>query len=459
MAEPPIREDLRQSDKGPQARRTPEDEPSTNDSSGAKSTSAAHDEGTSKDGKDSKDGKGDKDDSKNKDGDQAKPSPLKKTWVRVVIAIVVIALLIAGGIWFYTYWTHGRFVQSTNNAYLQADQVTVSAKVSGTVMQVFVVDNQQLRAGDPLVQLDDRTNRTKVAQALAQAAQARATITQYGAQIDEQRATIAQAQSAVDGAEAQRRYNQGEVDRFTPLVVTGAEPAVQLSQRVSNRDQAVSTLRQNQASALQARRRVATLSAQIGTARAQIVQAEAEAQQAQIDVDSALIRASVDGRVGDRQVRVGQEAQVGTRLLTLVPVQAIYLVGNFKETQIGLMRVGQPATVTVDALDGDPMSGTVDSFSPATGASFALIPPNNATGNFTKIVQRVPVRIRVNVGEEARKVLVPGLSVEVSVDTSGNKEDAKRRNDESDRDKPGREQQRENSVTQDRTQPASGAGQ
>jgi membrane fusion protein, multidrug efflux system len=459
VAEALAHEELRRSDRGPQARGNPENEPPAKDSSSAQPTSAAQDDGKNKDDKGGKDDEGSKDSSKKKDGEQAKPSPRKKTWVRVVIIIVVIAMLIAGGIWFYTYWTHGRFVQSTNNAYLQADQVTVSAKVAGTVMQVFAVDNQQIRAGDPLAQLDDRTNRTKVAQALAQAAQDRATIAQYEAQIDEQRATIVQAQSAVDGAEAQRRYNQGEVDRFTPLVATGAEPADQLSQRVSNRDQAVSTLRENQAKALQARRRVATLSAQIGTARAQIAQAEAEAQQAQIDVDSALIRASVDGRVGDRQVRVGQEAQVGTRLLTLVPVQSIYLVANFKETQIGLMRVGQPATVTVDALDGDPMSGTVDSFSPATGANFALIPPNNATGNFTKIVQRVPVRIRLNVGDEARKVLVPGLSVEVSVDTSGKKEEAERRDQESKRDKPQREQQREDSVTKDRARPASGAGQ
>ena len=413
-----------------------------------------------KSGDDDKDDKEDKDDKdKDDDGKAKKPSPFKKTWVRVVLVIVAVCLIVAGSIWFYRWWTHGRFVESTNNAYLQADEVIVSAKVAGTVEEVLVGDNQQVHRGDLLVRIDDSANRARIDQALAQVNQARAGIAQYEAQIGEQEAAIAQALAAVDGADDQRRFNQGEVERYAPLATSGAESREKLAQTIANRDQALATLRQNQASAVQARRRIATLKAQIRMASAQADQAEAQARQVAVDVDSSSIRASVDGRVGDRQVRVGQTAVVGTRLLTIVPVQSLYLVANFKETQIGLMRVGQPATIDVDALDGHQLSGSVDSFAPATGASFAVIPANNATGNFTKIVQRVPVRIRIEAGEEARKVLIPGLSVEVSVDTLGSKDDKARVKDEARDSKDQRKDEHERAIQNDRREPASGAGQ
>jgi len=416
-------------------------------------------QGTDHDAEAGDDRREDDADDESTDGKKAeRPSPLKKTWVRVTLIVVVVLLLIAGGVWLFHWWTHGRFVESTNDAYLQADQVVVSAKVAGTVEEVFVTDNQTVHAGDLLVRIDARANQARVDQALAQVAQARASIAQYEAQIGEQQAMIDQAVATVDGAVAQRRYNQNEVDRYAPLAASGAESAEKLAQMVSNRDQAVSTLRQNEASATQARRKIATLRAQIGMAEAQVVQAEAQAKQAQVDVDSSLVRASIDGRVGDRQVRIGLAAQIGTRLLTIVPVQSVYLVANFKETQIGLMRAGQPASIKVDALDDDELSGTVDSFSPATGASFALIPANNATGNFTKIVQRVPVRIRIDAGPEARKVLVPGLSVTVAVDTLGKKDDRQRRDREEKDDADRRARLRDGEIDRDRQAPASGAG-
>ena len=393
-----------------------------------------------------------------RDGAPPKPSPLAKTWVRVVLVVVIVLALVAGGLWFYRYWTHGRFVESTNDAYLQADDVTVSAKVSGTVEEVYVDDNQQVHVGDPLVRIDSATPRARVDQAVAQAAQGRASVAQYESQIAEQEAAIAQSVAAVQGAEAQRRYSQGEVDRYEPLARSGSETVEKLAQMVYNRDQALATLRQNQAQSLQARRRITTLRAQIGAAQAQVAQAEAQALQAQIDVGSSLIRASIDGRVGDRQVRVGMQAQIGTRMMTIVPVQSLYLVANFKETQIGLMRVGQPATVKVDALGGMALEGTVESFSPATGAAFALIPANNATGNFTKIVQRVPVRIRIEASEVARKVLVPGLSVDVDVDTVGNKDFIDERKRDAREAAGQRRQDAAQSVDRDRSAPASGAG-
>ena len=171
------------------------------------------------------------------------------------------------------------------------------------------------------------------------------------------------------------------------------------------------------------------------------------------------MRSSIAGRIGDRTVRVGQYVQVGTRLMTVVPIDRLYLTANFKETQIGLMRVGQPATIKVDALPGENIHGVVESFSPGTGSRFAQVPINNATGNFTKIVQRVPVRIHVDAGPEARRGLVPGLSVTVSVDTRSAKRDVDARGDESHRLEKRRDRQRRDELQRDRNLRLSGAGQ
>ena len=169
------------------------------------------------------------------------------------------------------------------------------------------------------------------------------------------------------------------------------------------------------------RRRIGTYLAQIRQAQAQAQGARAQLAAANVDVGAALIRAAVDGRIGNKTVTVGQYAQSGTRLMSLVPLTKLYVTANFKETQIGLMRVGQPATIEVDALHGIKLRGRVQSVSPGTGSQFSLIPASNATGNFTKIVQRVPVRVAIEATPEARRLLVPGLSVSVTVDTIGAK--------------------------------------
>ena len=172
------------------------------------------------------------------------------------------------------------------------------------------------------------------------------------------------------------------------------------------------------AALLAAQRQAATAEAQIRQARAQVEAAETSVREAELDADNTLVRASIAGRVGDRTVAIGQYVQPGTRLLTLVPVQDIYVVANFKETQLGGMRIGQHAAVTVDALDGRSLDGVIDSFAPGTGSDFALLPPENATGNFSKIVQRVPVRLRLQTDAATRARLMPGLSVSVEIDTS-----------------------------------------
>jgi membrane fusion protein (multidrug efflux system) len=315
------------------------------------------------------------------------------------------------------WWLVGRFMQSTDDAYLQADSVTVAPKVSGYITDVYVGDNVTVKPGDPLVRLDSRQYQAALDQAQATVDAREADIQRAQAGIQQQRAAIEQAKAQQLVAQVASRHAEDEVRRYAPLASTGAESGDQLSVLTSNRDQARATLAADTAAVDQAQARITDLTAQIAQARAQLEAAQASARQSQLDMQDTLVRSTLGGRVGDRTVRVGQYAQPGTRLMTIVPVQSVYLTANFKETQIGRMRAGQHARIHVDALPDADIHGVVDSFAPGTGSEFALLPPENATGNFTKIVQRVPVRIRLDTDDQTRKLLVPGLSVTVDVDT------------------------------------------
>jgi membrane fusion protein (multidrug efflux system) len=335
-------------------------------------------------------------------------------------------LLIIGAVWGVRWWTVGRFIESTDDAYLQADSVTIAPKVSGYVAEVYVADNQSVKAGEPLVRLDRRQYQAVLEQANATIAARRADIERGAAELLQQQASIAQARAQLQGARSAESHAIEQVKRYEPLVATGAETKEKLADLQNERAQAAATVAADMAAVQAAERQPAATQAQIDQARAQLEAAEASFRQAQLDTQDTVIRSTLDGRVGDRTVRVGQYAQPGTRLMTIVPVQDVYLEANFKETQIGLMRAGQPATIHVDALPGIDLHGTVISFSPGTGSQFAMLPPQNATGNFTKIVQRMPVRIHIDAGQETRQVLVPGLSVTVHVDTRGGRDSAKR---------------------------------
>ena len=343
----------------------------------------------------------------------------------LLLAIGAVAL-VAVAAWGMRWWTYGRFIESTDDAYLQADSVTIAPKVSGYVAEVYVTDNQAVAAGEPLVRLDSRQYQAILEQANATIAARKADIEHGAAELLQQQANIAQARAQLQGARANETHTMEEVKRYEPLVATGAETNEKLADLRNSRNQAEATVAADIAALQAAERQPAATQAQIDQARAQLQAAEASSRQAQLDAQDTVIKSTLAGRVGDRTVRVGQFAQPGTRLMTIVPVQDLYLEANFKETQIGLMRAGQPATIHVDALPGGDLHGAVVSFSPGTGSQFALLPPQNATGNFTKIVQRVPVRIHIDAGEEARKVLVPGLSVTVRVDTRSGRDSAKR---------------------------------
>jgi membrane fusion protein (multidrug efflux system) len=366
------------------------------------------------------------------DSDQVRSSPLKSPLARLILLIVVLALIVSGVLWFIRFETFGKYQESTNDAYIQADSITVAPKVAGYVDRVFVKDNQDVKARQPLALIDPRDYRAQAAQSVAQIDVAKANAAGVVAQIAEQRAAIDQAQAQLAAAEADAAFAASEVDRYRPLAASGAETRERLSQLRNQAEQARAKVAAARATLTSAQKRVATLDAQRQQALAQGEAARAQLSAANTDVEATVLRAAIDGRVGDKSVRQGQFVQAATRLMTLVPVNSLYVEANFKETQLGLMRIGQPVKVEVDALPGIELLGRVDSFSPGTGAQFSVLPPQNATGNFTKIVQRVPVRIAISAGPETRKLLVPGMSVEVSVDTRSAKDaaDAIRREQE-----------------------------
>jgi membrane fusion protein (multidrug efflux system) len=368
------------------------------------------------------------------DSDQArsKPSPLKNPRVRIILLIVIAVAVIGGVLWYVRYQSVGKFMQGTDDAYIQADAVTISPKVSGYVDKVFVADNQQVKAGTPLLQIDARDYNAQAAQVEAQIDVARANAEGVRAQIREQQAAIDKARSDLSAARSDAAFAHAEVVRYQPLAASGAETREKLSQLLNQARQADAQVASAQAALTSATRRVGTLQAQVQQANAQGEASRAQLAAAKVNVGATILRASIDGRVGDKTVRIGQFAQAGTRLMSIVPVQQIYVEANFKETQLGLMRVGQPVTLDVDALPGVEIHGRVESVSPGTGAQFSLLPPQNATGNFTKIVQRVPVRIALDAGPETRKLLVPGMSVDVTVDTRSAKGSVQRIRDEQD---------------------------
>ena len=324
---------------------------------------------------------------------------------------------LAVGAWGVNWWTVGRFIQSTNDAYLNADQVVAAPKVQGYVAQVLVSDNQQIRAGQPLARIDARTYQAALDQAEAAVAGREADVEAAKAQLAQQIAHVGEAKAQLAGARTGQVLAASEVDRYRPLVQSGADTPERLEQLSAQRDQAGATVIAGAATVTAAERQVGTSQAQIGQAEAQLKAAQADAEQARLKLQDTVVASPISGRVGDRTVRVGQLVSPGTRLMSIVPVSDVYLTANFKETQVARMRPGQPVKIHVDALAGRDVEGVVDSFAPGTGARFALLPPENATGNFTKIVRRVPVRIRVLASPRVQARLLPGLSVTAKVDT------------------------------------------
>ncbi|HEY6454859.1 MAG TPA: HlyD family secretion protein [Steroidobacteraceae bacterium] len=327
----------------------------------------------------------------------------------------VIALV---GIGYGVRWmVYGRFIETTDDAYLRADTVTVAPRVNGYIDQIYVVDNQVVKAGDPLVRIDLRNYKALLNQQDAAVDARNADIQAAQSQITQQQAAVESARAQLVGAEANARYAREESDRYKGLRDEGVETDERYAEALNQRNQTAAAVLGAEANVKVAERQLVTIRSQMNQVRAQLEGAQAASHTAQLNLDDTIIRASIDGRIGDKTVQLGQFVQPGTRLMSVVPVQDIYLVANYKETQVRRMTVGQKATVKVDALGDAGIPGTVQSFAPGTGAQFALLPPENATGNFIKIVQRVPVRIKLQPPKDVAARLVPGLSVSVEIDT------------------------------------------
>lgn len=375
----------------------------------------------------------DKDPARHDDAADADAGPPKKGLsprARIILILLAVAAVAVGIVWYVRHETRGKYLQETNDAQVEADMVTVSPRVAGYVAEVFVADNQDVRTNQPLVRIDPRDASAQAAQAEARIAVAAAQADNARAQIAEQYATIDQARAQLAAARSKAAYDAGEVARYRPLAASGAEPRAQLAQLEAAARQSAENVRAQAAAVTMQERRVAALRTQVRQGAAQGRAARAQLDAANVDVGATLIRAASAGRIGDRTVTVGQYVQAGTRLMSIVPLDRLYVTANFKETQLALMRPGQPVAIDVDALDGIELKGRVESVSPGTGAQFSLLPPQNATGNFTKITQRVPVRISIEATPAARRLLVPGLSVVVTVDTIAAKDELDRIRDQ-----------------------------
>jgi membrane fusion protein (multidrug efflux system) len=336
---------------------------------------------------------------------------LRKRLPLVVAGVVGVILFVGGIFW----WQGQQRWEQTDNAFVEADTVLVSSQVDGRIVEVLVADNQRVQAGDVLVRLDDADARAELAQAEAQLSAALAAVDNVDARTAQEGAQVQARAAGVAQAEAQADLARAEADRYGRLASQGWVSDQRVQTERASAAQARAGVAEAQAGLEAERRAAATLTSSRSQAVAQVELARAAVEQARIDLDRTVIRAPSAGVVGARQVRVGQYVRPGGQLMSLVPLGETYVVANFKETQMQRLRLGQTVEITADAFPGQTLTGRIDSFSPATGSEFALIPIENASGNFTKITQRVPVRIVVTRGQEAA-ALRPGLSVEVRVD-------------------------------------------
>lgn len=333
---------------------------------------------------------------------------------RLFLFLLLVAFVAAA--LFAHWWLVGRHYQSTDNAYVQGDITRISSQLAAQITEVLVTDNQSVAAGELLVRLDDRDFTTLLARASANLATRRAEHQQARAQLARQDSVIEAARAALQARQAEQRRIELDIQRILPLRQSGYASEEQLSNLRAQLDVAKAQVRGAQAELQSQILGKDTLSADIERLAALVQAAESEVAAAEIDLSRTEIRAPVAGRVGQRSVRPGQNVQPGEHLLALVPDRDLWVQANFKETQIKRMHKGQRATLILDAFDDQPVEGHIDSLFPASGAQFSLLPPDNATGNFTKVVQRIPIKIVIDGNHPLSHVIRPGMSVQVRVD-------------------------------------------
>ena len=335
---------------------------------------------------------------------------------RTALSALALLGLVAAAHYGTAYWQTGRFMVSTDDAYVQADNILIAPRVSGYVRQVLVTDNQPVKSGQVLARIDDQDFQTALRQTVADRETAESEVRTIDAQLILQTSTIEQTNQQVTSSDAALRFAQQDHARYDALSRSGAGTTQSAQQTESLLVQKAAALLQARAAYAAAKQQVDVLQATRSKAAAQLEHYRAAEQQARLNLGYTTITAPIDGTVGARSLRVGEYVQAGTQLMAVVPLDAVYVVANFKETQLTGVRPGQPVAIAVDTFPDVSIHGHVDSIAPATGLQFALLPPDNATGNFTKIVQRLPVKIALDKGFDAG-LLRPGMSVEPTIDT------------------------------------------
>jgi membrane fusion protein (multidrug efflux system) len=349
-------------------------------------------------------------DRKVKDAD-GHPAPLPR-WPLVLAGLVVATF--AAVVLYIIFRPHPNVW--TDDAYVTVHYATIAPRISGRVVTVPVDDNEVVKTGQVLATLDPRDSETAVASAEAGVARDRSRLNEISETITRQPSIIEEQQAAVVSARAKLAFAQADAHRFNNLAATGAGTTQEHQQADATLQQGQAALESAEASLDAARRELDVLKAQRSAAQAAVKADEAQLEQARLNLTYTRIPAPIDGMVGERSVQVGNYVGPGTTLMTVVPLDQVYIEANYLEVDLLHVRSGQPVTIHVDAYDID-LKGTVNSVPPASGASFAPIAPNNATGNFTKIVQRLPVKIVVTPGQPLAKLLRVGLSVETTIHT------------------------------------------
>ncbi|MEW6632469.1 MAG: HlyD family secretion protein [Pseudomonadota bacterium] len=345
------------------------------------------------------------------------PAKKKRSVRSLLLPIIGLGLLGAGAWYGYNYWTDGRFLISTDDAYVQADTSFVSPKISGYIDKVVVSENQQVKAGDPLFIIDQGDYKIAVGQAEAQIATLAKTLDRIDAQTKAAQASLTQAQAQKVADQAAADNAARAQDRAAQLLKTHVGTQAQLDDAQTALDQAKAALVGADAQITAAQANIGVLEAQRAESASTLASLQLTRDKAQRDLSFTVLKAPYDGVVGNRSVEQGDLVSPGQKLAVVVPMDKLYIVGNFKETQLGKLVPGEKVRITVDAIDGQSFEGTVSSLAPASGAVFSLLPPENATGNFTKVVQRVPVRIDVPADVLKTGKLRAGLSVIVAADT------------------------------------------
>ena len=339
---------------------------------------------------------------------------------RALLAAAALAVA-GGGAWYgKDWWTVGRFIESTDDAYVGGDTTVIAPKVPGFIATLDVRDNQPVKAGQKLATLDDRDYRAALAKAEGAVAAARAALAHADASRSLQQAVIDEAQAEIGAADAEAVRSRFDVVHYRALAADRFASTQRFEQADADHKKATAAAEKTRAIAAAATRRLEVIDSERAQAEAALEQAVADRDTARLNLGYTALRAPIDGTVGNRAAQIGAYAASGAYLLSVIPAHGLWVDANFKEDQLERMHAGQPATVVADVLPGRVFHGRVESLAPGTGAVFSVIPPENATGNFTKIVQRVQVRIRLDDADATLGALRPGLSTTVRVDTRDN---------------------------------------